>query len=179
MRLFRGSRGKLLSSARSQQTPAASTGEPDYYALLGVLYTATTVEISRAYRGKMKGAHPDHQQPNRRGEAEERAKQLNLAFTILSKPESRRGYDARIKYAAVQDQIMNRYVGGFSPTGHDVNSFGKALRGEQSEAERSETRRADQSATASILIAFGGITLFVILLLLAWATVSALFNAVF
>lgn len=126
----------------------------------------------------MKGAHPDRHRPEGRAAAEERAKLLNLAFTTLSKADSRRLYDTEIKAAAVQDQIMNRYVGGFSTSGANADPFGESLRRERSRTERAEARHADRSATATIFLTFGGIALLVILLLVAWAALSALFEAV-
>jgi molecular chaperone DnaJ len=168
-----------LSSARSQRVRRTPGAEQDYYQLLGVSYSATFEEITRAYREKMKRAHPDRQRPDQRREAEERAKQLNLAFTTLSKADSRRAYDEKIKIAAVQEQIMGRYVGGFAPGGGGADPFGEALRRERSHAERADLRKADRSATASILLSFGAIALLIVLLLVAWSAVSALVAAVF
>ena len=51
--------------------------------------------------------------PDRRVAAEERAKELNLAYTTLSRPDSRRQYDTQLRASMVQEQIMGRYVGGF------------------------------------------------------------------
>lgn len=169
-----------MSASKSRREPVAfSPGAPDHYKLLGVAQTATSREITAAYRDAMKRAHPDRQRPERRATAEERAKALNLAYTTLSKAESRRSYDAEIKVSAIQDQIMNRYVGGFAPSTPAGDPFGEALRREQSQEERADQRRADRSAITSILIVFGGITLFVIAVLLIWtvmAAVVSLFN---
>jgi DnaJ-class molecular chaperone len=166
-----------LSSTRSQRAKQfASEENQDYYALLGVPYSATFQEISRAYRSKMKRSHPDKHHRNGREAAEERAKLLNLAFTTLSKAETRRAYDAQIRATAVQDQIMNRYVGGFAPGGDNTDLFGQALRRQRSKEERADSRRAHRSATTSILIAFGGIAFFIILLLVIWSVASALIN---
>ena len=40
--------------------------QEDHYSLLGVPFTATHAEITRAYRQAMKRAHPDRQLPERR-----------------------------------------------------------------------------------------------------------------
>jgi DnaJ-class molecular chaperone len=147
--------------------------------MLGVPYSATSAEITRAYRGKMKRAHPDRQRPERRAAAEEIAKGLNLAFTVLSNAESREQYDQTLKATAVQDQIMQRYSSGFGGADGSVDPLGEALRRERTPAERAETRHADRSATASVLLAFGGVAIFAIVILLAWALLSNLASALF
>lgn len=164
-------------TTRQAKQPAKSVEGGDYYKLLGVPYTATFQEITRAYREAMKRAHPDRHRPERRAAAEERAKQLNRAFTTLSKAESRRAYDAEIKATAIQDQIMSRYVGGFAVPGETNDPFGRSLKRTRTEAERADQKRADRSAKASILFVFAGITLFVITLLVLTTVVEALFNA--
>ena len=85
---------------------------PNLYKLLGVSPSATGDEITRAYRNAMKRVHPDAQQPDRRVAAEERAKQLNHAYTTLSRPDRRRQYDTELRASMVQEQIMGRYVEG-------------------------------------------------------------------
>ena len=146
------------------------SGERDYYALLGVPYTASFKEITRAYREAMKTAHPDRQRPERRAAAEERAKLLNRAFTTLSHVDSRRAYDQEIKATAIQDQIMTRYAGGLTVPNGAADPFAEALRRPQSKAERLEQRRADRSATVNLFVVFAAIAgLFVTLLLLSAA----------
>ncbi len=168
----------MVAGTKSKKERVAfSSAEPNYYKLLGVPETATFKEITAAYREVMKRSHPDRQRPDRREAAEEQAKAINLAYTTLSKAESRRVYDNEIKASAIQDQIMNRYVGGFAPSG-SVDPFAEALRREQSKAERVDQRRADRSATASMLIVFTGIAIVVIALLLVWALIDAIISAI-
>ncbi|MGH2618890.1 MAG: J domain-containing protein, partial [Thermomicrobiales bacterium] len=62
----------------------ADPDEEDHYSLLGVPFTATHAEITRAYRRAIKRAHPDRQRPERREAAEEFARRLNAAYTMLS-----------------------------------------------------------------------------------------------
>lgn len=171
-------RGKVVSGPKSQKERVAfSSAEPNYYKLLGVPETATFKEITVAYREVMKRSHPDRQRPDRREAAEERAKVINIAYMTLSKADSRRAYDNEIKTTAIQDQIMNRYVGGFVPSGA-ADPFAEALRREQSKEERADQRRADRSATASMLIVFTGIAVVVIALLLVWALVDAIISVI-
>jgi len=168
----------MVSGSKSQKERVAfSSAEPNYYKVLGVPETATFKEITAAYREVMKRSHPDRQKPDRREAAEEQAKAINLAYMTLSKADSRRVYDIEIKATAIQDQIMNRYVGGFVPSGA-VDPFAEALRRERSKEERADQRRADRSATASMLIVFTGIAVVVIALLLIWALLDALISAI-
>lgn len=84
----------------------------NYYEVLDVPYTATRAEITRAYRGLMRSAHPDRAagEPER-AKAEERAKLLNAAYAVLSRPELRREYDLLIRQRAVNDLLFQRYTG--------------------------------------------------------------------
>ena len=86
---------------------AASKTELNYYRLLGVAYTATNREITRAYRDAMKATHPDRVGEQERQAAEERAKLLNLAFQTLTRPADRLVYDRTLRQEVVQEQIMS------------------------------------------------------------------------
>jgi DnaJ-class molecular chaperone len=169
----------LVTSRQSRQLSGTAVEDGDYYKLLGVPYSATFKEITRAYREAMKRTHPDRQSPEQRAAAEERAKQLNRAFTTLSKAETRRAYDAEIKASAIQDQIMSRYAGGLGMPGAGGDLNGESLRRTRTREERADQLRADRSAIASMLIVFAGITLFVIALLVLWTLVGALFGSLF
>ncbi len=63
----------------------------DYYKILGVSRNATQEEIKRAYRRLALKYHPDRNKGNK--EAEERFKEINEAYAVLSDPEKRRQYD--------------------------------------------------------------------------------------
>jgi len=63
----------------------------DYYEILGVPRNATQEEIKRAYRRLVLKYHPDR---NKSKEAEEKFKEINEAYAVLSDPEKRRQYDA-------------------------------------------------------------------------------------
>lgn len=62
----------------------------DYYEILGVSRNADKDELKRAYRRLARKYHPD---VNKESGAEERFKEINRAYEILSEPEVRARYD--------------------------------------------------------------------------------------
>lgn len=164
-------------TANQSRGAGAAAPKSDYYKLLGVPHTATFKEITRAYREAMKRAHPDRHRPDSRAAAEERAKLLNLAFTTLSKADTRRAYDQTIKAEAVQEELMSRYVGGFVVPNRQGDPFGDRLRRERTSAEKADQRRTDRSAMLSIFAVFAAVALFVIALLLVFTVAGALVDA--
>ena len=166
--------------ARPSSQPLADADADDHYQLLAVPYTASAIEITRAYRAAMKHVHPDRQRPEGRAGAEEQARRLNRAYAVLSKPSQRQVYDRAIRARVVQDQLMGRYVGGFHvPQTDGPDPLARHLRRDLTPGERRAQRRADREAMVSIVVVFGGITLAVVALLLLWATVQSLVGAVF
>lgn len=62
----------------------------DYYDILGVSRDASKDDIKRAYRRLARKYHPD---VNKEVGAEERFKEINRAYEVLSEPETRERYD--------------------------------------------------------------------------------------
>lgn len=63
----------------------------DYYAVLGITRAADQTEIKRAFRENARRFHPDVNRSDPR--AEERFKDINEAYEVLSDPEKRARYD--------------------------------------------------------------------------------------
>ncbi|MER3436381.1 MAG: molecular chaperone DnaJ [Chloroflexota bacterium] len=89
------------------------TQKRDYYEVLGVSRNATAEELRRAYRRLAREYHPD---VNRSDGAEERFKEINEAYEVLSDPERRAAYD-RFGHAA-------NGMGGMGGMGGDPFGFG-------------------------------------------------------
>src|SRR5512136_3119453 len=97
----------------------------DYYEVLGVGRSASAEEIRGAFRKLARQYHPDvSQEPN----AEERFKEINEAYAVLSEPEKRAAYD-RFGHAGVQNMggvpdftvdfadLFEEFFGGFGGFG--------------------------------------------------------------
>ncbi|HEY1583955.1 MAG TPA: DnaJ domain-containing protein, partial [Chthoniobacterales bacterium] len=65
----------------------------DYYETLGVAKTASADEIKGAFRKLARKHHPDMAKPKEKAAAEEKFKQINEAYEVLSDPEKRSKYD--------------------------------------------------------------------------------------
>ncbi|MBI5712411.1 MAG: DnaJ domain-containing protein, partial [Chloroflexi bacterium] len=82
----------------------------DYYETLGLSRGASPDEIKSAYRKLAKQYHPDI---NKSHEAEDKFKEMNEAYSVLSDDEKRAAYD-RYGHAAFQGAAGSGDYGGFT-----------------------------------------------------------------
>jgi curved DNA-binding protein len=95
----------------------------DYYKILGVDRKASQKEIKQAYRKLARQYHPDVN-PNDKS-AQEKFKQINEAYEVLSDAEKRKKYDT----LGPDWQRYDRAGGGFDPFGGRRSSGGGAAGG--------------------------------------------------
>lgn len=85
----------------------------DHYKVLGVPRAATGEDVRRAYRRLARQYHPDANPDD--PATEERFKEVQQAYEILSDPNKRREYDARSRPSARQTSGASRQGAGSRP----------------------------------------------------------------
>src|ERR671912_601328 len=156
----------------------ADPDQDDHYSLLGVPFTATHAEITRAYRRAMKRVHPDRQLPERRLASEDLARRLNAAYTILADPLKRQAYDRTIRQQVIQDQIMRRYVGGFQTVDESPGPARAHHRRGGDPPPRGARRGTGRPATQQVVGVGGGVTALILASLLIVSLLFSLIEAV-
>ncbi len=102
----------------------------DYYEVLGVNKNSSEDEIKRAFRRLAKKYHPDAN-PDNKKEAEEKFKEVNEAYEVLSDPQKKQmydqfGFDGPQSYGGQGGGYYSYGQGfdGFSGFGTDFGDFG-------------------------------------------------------
>ena len=92
----------------------------DYYEVLGVSKDASEADLKKAYRKAAVKYHPDRNPGNK--EAEEKFKEINEAYQVLSDPDKKAKYD-RFGHAGV-DPSYGGGAEGFNGAGFDFGDLG-------------------------------------------------------
>ena len=90
----------------------------DYYEVLGIPKTATEAEIKKAFRTTAKKYHPDMHPGDK--QCEEKFKEAQEAYAVLSDPDKRRQYD-QFGHAAFDGSAGG--AGGFDFSGMDMGDI--------------------------------------------------------
>ena len=91
--------------------------DKDYYGILGVKKDATDAEIKSAYRNLAKQYHPDKfstASESEKKSAEEKFKDINQAYSVLSDKEKRTNYD---NYGSEDGPMGGGFGGGYGAGG--------------------------------------------------------------
>ncbi len=104
----------------------------DYYEVLGINRSATQPEIKKAYRKLAMKFHPDR---NKEEGAEDKFKEVNEAYEVLSNADRRQKYD-QFGHAAFENGGGQGGFGGFGGDFNDIFSSFFGGRARQSNAPR-------------------------------------------
>jgi len=121
----------------------------DYYEILGVKKDAGSEDIKKAFRKMAFQCHPDH---NHDDGAEDRFKEVNEAYEVLSNAEKRSAYD-RFGHAGIDGFSGQDFEGfGFGGVGSIFEDFYEFFSGATSSTRRSPKRGSDIHSQVTITL---------------------------
>jgi len=121
----------------------------DYYQVLGVGRSSSEEEIKKAFRKKALELHPDR---NKSPDAEEKFKEVNEAYQVLSDPDKRRKYD-QFGHAGVGADFNSagfQGFGGFEGFGDIFEAFFGGQGGQRGSAGTRARRGNDLQISLSL-----------------------------
>ena len=113
----------------------------DYYRILGVAKTATEKELRSAYRKLARQFHPDVNPNNK--EAEDRFKEINEAYEVLSDTERRKRYDLLGERWQEYESWLRAHQAGQAPAPPPPEEFLARSRGGPSPAGGQRAGRSE------------------------------------
>ena len=116
----------------------------NYYEILEVSPNASHEVIEKAYRTLAKKYHPDTQQKNNTHFAENKFRELNEAYEILSNHTLRKQYDSKLGFISNNDNLYNNLYSEQEKLKNEVNS----LRIEQKSQNFINKKRQQASSNA-------------------------------
>ncbi len=119
--------------------PISMTGKRDYYEVLGVSRSASPDEIRNAFRALAKQYHPDVAEES---DTEERFKEINEAYAVLSDAERKAAYD-RFGHEGLRGMNIDFDFGGFSDIFEGLFGFGMGGRQRRNAPRRGADLRYD------------------------------------
>lgn len=126
----------------------------NWYIILGVTKTANSKEIKSAYRRLAKQFHPDKNQDDT--SAEERFKEVQHAYMILSNPEKRKKFDlgASGNTSYTKKKQYSRYTGNAYQYAQQQARRQQQQQAQEQEEEEYDTSDRYKTELNQILISF-------------------------
>lgn len=124
----------------------------DLYEILGVSHYATAEEIKKAYRRKAMIYHPDRNPNN--PEAEERFKEIQEAYRVLSDPDERAYYDRTGRIGRNHRRFESPFDFGFDPTDLFNDLFGQFFGGYRSGSKGGTSAERGSDVVINLRISF-------------------------